>query len=1042
MLRHLSFALLRTPVQSLEHVSAVPGELPPLFLEGVYLSSPEFWALISQKDKLSGKDREKFELALMRYWLRSCTRCTPYGTFAGTAVVDVTGENTRLVLEQSAAHRRSVRLDMNYMTGITQALARLPLVRSQLKFYVNNTLYAAPGGLRYAEYHLKDNMRTYYLTAVDKTSYLEAILSRAQEGATIQDMVDLLMNSTGADADEAAAFVEELCAAQVLVPETEPAVTGQDPLQTLTGQLEAMEGTAALLHPLKEIKKQLETVSDGVVTYQQIEQSLKQLYPDIDVPRNTLQTDLFLSLQAQQLSHELVSAIVKQANDVCLLARTNKNTALEDFRRRMYARYETMEVPLLLALDADLGIGYAGVHDEAAGSSPLIDDLLVETAAGKDRPADHIQAFVFRKYHDYLQQGKSCIEITADELKAMEKETGQYRFPSSMYLLGSLMKQDGCLDAGHFVFDLAAMGGPSAANLLGRFTQGDARLLALTRQLLQEEEAADPGAVYAEIVHLPQARTGNVLLRPVLRGYEIPYAGKSGAPAANQLPVTDLTVQVQGDEMILRSKKLGKRVIPRLSTAHHFGYNSLPVYRFLCDLQAQNLAYPNVWDWGQLSALPHLPRVVYQNLVLRKAQWTLTENDIKDLPVHAAERVQYFTRFRQQRKIPARVVYAEHDNELLIDFEQESGIACLLFFLQRHRQVVLEEFLFTPDNCIVQDVQGKPHTNELVIPLYKPIITSAPVPPVPACDVQRKFYPNSEWMYAKLYTGPKTGEKILKENLLPFIEQGLQQQLFEKCFFIRYKDEFPHLRIRFYQPNRQKRAILQDEWTQWLQPLLNDGLVDRVVMDTYTRELERYGAAVIEEVEQLFCNDSLAILRVLPLLDDADAEPYRLLLALRGIDVLLDDCSLALPQKAILAKQLRDGFFKEFGASPLLQKQLNEKYRGYQQRIFTHMQPFNDQANGIAEAVEAFAYRSRMNKPVLETMLAKIPAQGLAALLPSFIHMFMNRLFIAGQRKYELVVYHFLEKYYVSRLAITQPGKSSQADAAGQGAAMHNNLET
>ena len=30
----------------------------------------------------------------------------------------------------------------------------------------------------------------------------------------------------------------------------------------------------------------------------------------------------------------------------------------------------------------------------------------------------------------------------------------------------------------------------------------------------------------------------------------------------------------------------------------------------------------------------------------------------------------------------------------------------------------------------------------------------------------------------------------------------------------------------------------------------------------------------------------------------------------------------------------------------------------------------------------------------------------------------MNRLFIGNQRKYELVVYHFLKKYYTSQLAI------------------------
>ena len=31
--------------------------------------------------------------------------------------------------------------------------------------------------------------------------------------------------------------------------------------------------------------------------------------------------------------------------------------------------------------------------------------------------------------------------------------------------------------------------------------------------------------------------------------------------------------------------------------------------------------------------------------------------------------------------------------------------------------------------------------------------------------------------------------------------------------------------------------------------------------------------------------------------------------------------------------------------------------------------------------------------------------------------MFMNRLFIAQQRKYELVIYYFLEKYYTSAIA-------------------------
>ncbi len=53
----------------------------------------------------------------------------------------------------------------------------------------------------------------------------------------------------------------------------------------------------------------------------------------------------------------------------------------------------------------------------------------------------------------------------------------------------------------------------------------------------------------------------------------------------------------------------------------------------------------------------------------------------------------------------------------------------------------------------------------------------------------------------------KTAEKVLKETVLPYIEEGLQNGLFEKFFFIRYKDEFPHFRIRFY--NRRYRRTIK-----------------------------------------------------------------------------------------------------------------------------------------------------------------------------------------------------------------------------------------
>src|SRR5947209_6916057 len=67
--------------------------------------------------------------------------------------------------------------------------------------------------------------------------------------------------------------------------------------------------------------------------------------------------------------------------------------------------------------------------------------------------------------------------------------------------------------------------GPSGAILLGRFCHADAAMTHLVQEHLRAEEQLrkDRNAVFAEIAHLPEGRIGNVLFRPILRQYEIPY---------------------------------------------------------------------------------------------------------------------------------------------------------------------------------------------------------------------------------------------------------------------------------------------------------------------------------------------------------------------------------------------------------------------------------------------------------------------------------------------------------------------------------------
>src|SRR6185295_11982695 len=216
------------------------------------------------------------------------------------------------------------------------------------------------------------------------------------------------------------------------------------------------------------------------------------------------------------------------------------------------------------------------------------------------------------------------------------------------------------LDAGRFEVLWRGAGGPSGARILGRFCHADAELSALTIEHLRAEEAHRPNAIFAEIVHLPQGRIGNILARPVLRDHEIPFLGRSGAPADKQIPVSDLRVSVEGQRIILRSARLGKEVVPRLTSAHNFVRGSLGVYRFLCMLQSQGTVGGVSWSWDALDGALFLPRVTSGRLVLQRASWWMLESEIKELvAAKGTARWKAVQAWRARRKLPRLLLLAD-----------------------------------------------------------------------------------------------------------------------------------------------------------------------------------------------------------------------------------------------------------------------------------------------------------------------------------------------------------------------------------------------
>jgi hypothetical protein len=294
---------------------------------------------------------------------------------------------------------------------------------------------------------------------------------------------------------------------------------------------------------------------------------------------------------------------------------------LTKFRDAFSKKYEDKEIPLLQALDTESGIGFLQNHGPSTGDyAPLLDDIVLPQPDPQSFTIEwnNVQSYLFKKYLGAIKENKYQVELTEKEIKELRAINNRDDLlPVTLSSMVQIIKIDG-----NERVIMESAGGSGAANLLGRFCHTANNINSHVAEIVEKEASYYHDKIVAEIVHLPESRTGNVLHRPVFRKYEIPYLAKASVKKEFQILPEDIMVSVHNNRIVLRSKKLNKEIIPRLTTAHNFSYNALPVYQFLCNMQTQGLKPGVGFNWGTLSGqYPFLPRACYKNLIFSLAKW-------------------------------------------------------------------------------------------------------------------------------------------------------------------------------------------------------------------------------------------------------------------------------------------------------------------------------------------------------------------------------------------------------------------------------------
>ena len=328
-----------------------------------------------------------------------------------------------------------------------------------------------------------------------------------------------------------------------------------------------------------------------------------------------------------------------------------------------------------------------------------------------------------------------------------------------------------------------------------------------------------------------------------------------------------------------------------------------------------------------------------------------------------------------------------------------------------------------PDGLCATGPEGR-FVHEVVIPFVPP---GQPRPgsdgvasPATGSSVRRRFPPGSEWLYAKLYTGTGTADQLLDHVVGPLVRSSLDSGAADAWFFVRYGDPDWHLRLRLHgEPGRLSAEVLPSLHAA-LTPLLETGQLWLVQLDTYEREVERYGGARgVELAEALFAADSEAVLAVLGALSGDAGLDLRWRLAMAGIDLLFEDFGLTLEERRTLARRQRESLGREFAVDGEFRGQVGRRYRAERARLEALLDPEQEPPASLARGLGALHRRSLQVAPVVEE-LQRLARAGrlsttMADLATSYAHMHANRLLRSAHRAQELVLYELLDRAYTAR---------------------------
>jgi thiopeptide-type bacteriocin biosynthesis protein len=691
--------------------------------------------------------------------------------------------------------------------------------------------------------------------------------------------------------------------------------------------------------------------------------------PKADIPSYVITERKYVNgnLDRKLLQH--IPALIKLLHGLTTTTGTSPN--LKSFKEKFLKRFDQAEMPIMQVLDPELGLGYGNLEHSGI-VPPHINDLLTL------QPPNQNQELIRNSLLNTRSHFPKGVLYLDKLINPEDYPKPDQSLPNSISALVKIVDEYVCIDQ---------LGGYSSNQYAGRFSLASDEIHQFCKEIALAEQSANPDVLLFDIGYLAEMKVDNVNRRRQIYEHQLTLLNYD--TSIGPLTLDDIMISVRNNEVILRSKQLNKRLVPRLATAYNHSRSDLPVYRFLCDLITQQLNTRLSFDLQELRpGLPYYPRIQFQNIIVSPVKWKLSNDDFKNYVTAEKNKMQsYITSLG----ITGLIKTGFADQTLIIDTENPDDLVILNAQLSGKDNLYVEEALL-PKESVIKDKDGKPFLGQFLLSILhdEKIYDGIPLKEPNSHFCQRTFVPGTEWLYFEIYCHPQRADQLLSHKINSFLKSHEGQ--LKKWFFIRYNENGDHLRLRLHLQEPTYAGFLMKAFGEMINEEIQFGAVSDVQVKTYTREVERYGMDLIKHVEEYFAEDSRFILELLK--GDLDDQlKYKICLGLfdhiRKTGLFSE---VELLNKYI---EIYKGFTMEHQLGTAEFKKLNSFVRQF--GSFKEL-PLSDHT--------AQLYGNLCDS--LEHLIGICPEAGRFKLLTDVMHMHVNRMFASHQRSHEMVIYEIL----------------------------------